>query len=544
MEALFNINRLDLDLNPRFFFYLGIYLAIAIIFYQGYKKGFSFAKWTLVVSFSVICALIGSKLIKFNYSDWKALTSLSEWSYDNGISFIGWMIGIMLGGIMSARLLRLPKGGLDAIAFAWPIGLIFVRVGCMLAGCCYGTETNLFLSIHYDGCSEKIHPTQFYEILVCISLIAFTYYFSRNKYLKKPDNLGLFTLLYYAFFRFFIEFIRAGGVEFMGLTLTQWILFAAMVILSLYLYITEKRYSPSKVLKTANENSESFLLGMILILTIFSLKILSYHELILLFSILLILLFTYVQKMLFKTADYKIFRNQLALVSLSILLMSQSSVTDTTITKYENSIWVGSVSGEYTSCGEVYPYNIKAINYEGKYNIDNKNSLLFSTGYYRTNDDNLLNHGFYQTLGYNHPYYKIAGGIIVEPWEENWYDPRYEMPPAQKYRLAWLVLPTIDIRVGKKLFMEGKVCQPLYGSIYDWNAHMHLGLGYNHNNLTQLSAGFSNFGFYLDSYFYLDYGIFISPYLSFGKKDHHAFGGKIGFRFPNRAIRKPKVIEQ
>jgi hypothetical protein len=452
------------------------------------------------------------------------------------------MIGITLGGILSIRLLGVPASSRDTIAFAWPIGLITVRIGCMLGGCCYGTPTHSILSIHYEGCESNLHPTQFYEMVICLSLLAATYFVLKKNYLKKPGNLGLFTLLYYAFFRFFIEFIRAGGIETGGLKLIQWLLLVSIFGLAFYIYFSEKSYSFKRVeIKPKFRHAEALLFGLFFILSLFAFKILTRLESVLLMSVIGILIINYFQKLVIHTADYRIFRNQVALIFLSILMMSQTSIKDSTLIKYENDITLGAVGGQYSGiCGDVVTFGTVVAGYEGKYNFSSNHSVMFNTGYYKLREGGTLAHGLTQTLGYQNPYFKLAGGMNLDIWRKNSYDTYETTQGNNNYILVWEAAPVIDLRIGKRFFVEGKYNQPLYGQTW-FSDHLHIGIGLNFEDIRRVSVGLSNNGFYIDSYFNFNNGIHLSPYISFDGENSHAIGAKVGIKFPYAAKKKPLV---
>ena len=112
----------------------------------------------------------------------------------------------------------------------------FGRIGCFLAGCCYGTETSAWYGIifpagspasfHYhDGLeSVKVIPTQLIEAIFLFGL------FGVLAYLKK-NQLAIY-FLSYGIFRFLIEFIRddARGTFIPGLSPSQFLSLIAILI--------------------------------------------------------------------------------------------------------------------------------------------------------------------------------------------------------------------------------------------------------------------------------------------------------------------------
>ena len=94
---------------------------------------------------------------------------------------------------------------LPALTFGHAIG----RIGCLLAGCCYGKETSSFLSIHVHDAFR--HPVQLYEaILLMILGVVIT------KLIFKKINSDLIIALYFIYYsviRFLLEFFRGDQVR-------------------------------------------------------------------------------------------------------------------------------------------------------------------------------------------------------------------------------------------------------------------------------------------------------------------------------------------
>ncbi len=91
----------------------------------------------------------------------------------------------------------------------------FGRLGCFLAGCCYGKETSSFFSVVFSE-SEfapngvSLIPTQIYS-----SLLNFLHFFLLlflDKHMKKEGQLAACYMIFYSVGRFIMEFFR-GDLE-------------------------------------------------------------------------------------------------------------------------------------------------------------------------------------------------------------------------------------------------------------------------------------------------------------------------------------------
>lgn len=166
---------------------------------------------------------LGAKILFYltlpkNYPYDDLLTQISFWT---GGGFV--FYGGLLGGIIF--LLVSQTAGIKlSLQLLWPIlpsltiGHGIGRLGCFLAGCCYGKPTTLAWGVFMHGFYR--HPTQ---LLEAAGLLALGVYLVR----AKQSKITLITvyLISYGSMRFFIELLR--GDEIRGswgfLSPSQWI---------------------------------------------------------------------------------------------------------------------------------------------------------------------------------------------------------------------------------------------------------------------------------------------------------------------------------
>jgi phosphatidylglycerol:prolipoprotein diacylglycerol transferase len=130
-----------------------------------------------------------------------------------GLVFYGGLIGAALGGMLYARMKKLPLWKLgDVLAPSIALGYVFGRIGCLLNGCCYGKPSNLPWAIRFPADNPNhpptipVHPTQIYDALLNLILYAGLAWLYRR---KKFDGQVFGTyLLGYACTRSFVELFR------------------------------------------------------------------------------------------------------------------------------------------------------------------------------------------------------------------------------------------------------------------------------------------------------------------------------------------------
>ena len=134
--------------------------------------------------------------------------------------------GGFLGAILAARLFvrRMNLGAstwrfLDAIAYCFPFGWIFGRMGCFVAFDHPGKPTSFFLG-EYDRNGVAIHNLGLEEMLFTIVLAVVFHYLGKKKRFA-GFYLGLLPLVY-APVRFILDFSRTVDVRYGGLTPGQW----------------------------------------------------------------------------------------------------------------------------------------------------------------------------------------------------------------------------------------------------------------------------------------------------------------------------------
>jgi phosphatidylglycerol:prolipoprotein diacylglycerol transferase len=113
----------------------------------------------------------------------------------------------------------------DATALVMPVGFAAGKLGCFLAGCCYGKRCDGFPgmrfppgSLAYDTQREAgqigsrathslpVHPAQLYEFAFAALLFAGLWWLGRRS--KRPGEVTLAMAAGYSAWRFAIEFLR------------------------------------------------------------------------------------------------------------------------------------------------------------------------------------------------------------------------------------------------------------------------------------------------------------------------------------------------
>ena len=164
-----------------------------------------------------------------------------------GQTLLGGLAGAYLGVILTKRLIGYKADTGDIFAPGVALGIAIGRIGCLLAER-PGTPTTLPWGVHVpaewaarfpdcEGCltGEAMHPSFLYESLILAVLSWWLFRASRRgelpaSWMREGDLFKLF-LAAYAIFRFLVEFVRGNPVMALGMSGSQLMVLAALVLI-------------------------------------------------------------------------------------------------------------------------------------------------------------------------------------------------------------------------------------------------------------------------------------------------------------------------
>jgi len=160
-----------------------------------------------------------------------------------GLTYYGGLIGATIAAVYLLRRDKFPFWkAADMAGFTIPLGLAFGRMGCLLAGCCFGASCDLPWALSFpprspasdaqakigelakrELWSNFVHPTQIYESVASLAIATFCLVWMHPR--KRYDGqVFVAFLVLYAIARFLLEMLRKddrGGIAF--LSTSQWI---------------------------------------------------------------------------------------------------------------------------------------------------------------------------------------------------------------------------------------------------------------------------------------------------------------------------------
>jgi phosphatidylglycerol---prolipoprotein diacylglyceryl transferase len=174
--------------------------------------------WTLLGGF--VGAHLVDRLVYFPAETFaRPITLLRFWE---GLSSFGGFLGAIVGALLFFRRAAIEQRWryLDTVAYGFPFGWIFGRLGCFLAFDHPGAPTRFFLGQTYSDHLVR-HNLGLEEALYTILIAALFHVLGRRGPRPAGFYVGLLAIVY-APVRFLFDFLRIVDVRYAGLTPGQW----------------------------------------------------------------------------------------------------------------------------------------------------------------------------------------------------------------------------------------------------------------------------------------------------------------------------------
>ncbi|MBE6651470.1 MAG: prolipoprotein diacylglyceryl transferase [Ruminococcaceae bacterium] len=220
---------------------LGIALVVLLSRKRCKSVGITFDGTLVIVALTVGFAIAFGWLLyivtKYSPSGiWERITAGDfDFLNDMGIVFYGGVMGGALGMLIGLKIMKLKLESLEfAIVPFVPFGHAVGRVGCFLAGCCYGMEYDGPFAVHYPGSTKGYFPSQLTEVIfnIIIGIVLINVHKKPRKRFYIVSSYGVM----YAVARFLNEFTRGDAVRgvYGGLSTSQWISIGIVALVSVY----------------------------------------------------------------------------------------------------------------------------------------------------------------------------------------------------------------------------------------------------------------------------------------------------------------------
>jgi phosphatidylglycerol:prolipoprotein diacylglycerol transferase len=181
---------------------VGVASGLWFLFIQAKKQGLDAPKLLDMAFYTIIVSLIGAKLVLL----------AGQFDYSFGLVFALWYM----------RKNKLSTWKVADIAVpALALGHGFGRIGCFMAGCCFGRECTVPWGIVFRNeyasnltgipLDTHLHPTQLYEALLNFTNFLILFVILRKK--RFDGQVFSFYIINYSIIRYFVEFYRGDHLD-------------------------------------------------------------------------------------------------------------------------------------------------------------------------------------------------------------------------------------------------------------------------------------------------------------------------------------------
>jgi phosphatidylglycerol:prolipoprotein diacylglycerol transferase len=203
---------------------LGMLAGLWVVSRQARKAGLSPETITDMAVYAIIAGLIGAKVlllvVEWPYYSHNPRELLSL--FQSGGVFYGGLLGAIPVAFWYARRHELDGWKTaDVLAPGVVVGQAVGRLGCFMAGCCYGKPADVPWAVTFSDLyanrnvgtplDTPLHPTQIYESIACFLIFGFLLWMAPRK--KFHGQVVLAYVFLYAVARFIVEMYRGDAVR-------------------------------------------------------------------------------------------------------------------------------------------------------------------------------------------------------------------------------------------------------------------------------------------------------------------------------------------
>ena len=259
-SELFSIGSLDVH-GYGFMLGLGFILCVIMCGYRAKKYNLSPDAILDIALWGITTGLLGAKLL-FVIVEFPAFM-------EDPLSVLGSAGFVVYGGIIAGvssaiiycrvkkfEFLRYFDLAAPGIALAQGFG----RIGCFLAGCCYGRETDSWCGVVFPVGGQapagvKLLPTQLFSSAGDFIIMAVLIFYHKRS--KRAGDVGALYMLLYGVGRFIIEFFRSDERGAVGAISTSQCISIGIVIGAIVLFICNGKRAKKTVLKDNIDDSSN-----------------------------------------------------------------------------------------------------------------------------------------------------------------------------------------------------------------------------------------------------------------------------------------------
>lgn len=236
-----------------FFIATGALLGSYYMYQQGKKEfGLTFDQSNNLFIMLLVAGIVGGKLFLIFEAPALYFNQPEKLISGSGFVFYGSLLLAIPVMLWYFKKINVPVSGmLDIMAIVTCIVHGFGRIGCFMAGCCYGMPTDSFLGVIFtdEKCQAEplntaLHPTQLYEATFIFSVMIALWLFKARK--KFNGQIFLLYMMTYAFGRGVLELFRGDiqrGFVIENILSNSQFISLIVITVAIFFYIRLKRKS-------------------------------------------------------------------------------------------------------------------------------------------------------------------------------------------------------------------------------------------------------------------------------------------------------------
>jgi phosphatidylglycerol:prolipoprotein diacylglycerol transferase len=230
-------------------------VAIAWSLIRRRQKKLNLTRWQkrMLGMAAFVGATLGAKVPFLGDQGWSGFLEGTVWFAD-GKTILGGIVGGYFAVEIAKRIANIRVRTGDSFALPVAVAVGVGRIGCFIAGCCYGQVTTLPWGVHFpvamDPPSVLRHPTQLYEVTFhAIAAVALVLAGRHGWFVGNQLKVYLIAYLIY---RFFSEWLRPESKLMLNLTIYQLVaVLLIAVLIGLWMY-DDRSYRDSKLAPDMN----------------------------------------------------------------------------------------------------------------------------------------------------------------------------------------------------------------------------------------------------------------------------------------------------
>ena len=230
---------------------IGIIAALLLADYRGKKKGLD---TDFIFDLGIICAIggfLGARIL-FCIVEFKSMIADPKMFLDvtSGLVVYGGIIGGILTGYLVCKWKKKHfMSYFDLVMPSIALAQGFGRIGCFLAGCCYGRETTskfgiVFQNSQFAPNHVALIPTQLMSSAFDFILAGVLVWYAREQ--REDGKVAGLYVIFYSIGRFLIEFLRNDERGSVGALSTSQFIAIFLLLLGIVLFWNDKIFKRKK----------------------------------------------------------------------------------------------------------------------------------------------------------------------------------------------------------------------------------------------------------------------------------------------------------